>query len=291
MPASPDTISSWSERPSSFLPSWTRSVLSDALRQSSRLNGLTYEIFVQGSYVNETNVRGDSDVDLVVEMKMPFEQQIEQLSSSEHKRFDDRYEESRYDWHDFDVDILAALRENFWATKHSKCIDIMDWDSALRLPADILPTLEHREYSGFSSSGQETYQSGVFFRDQHGNKIVSYPRQHLRNGQRKDQNTGGRYKEAVRVFKNARRYLCDNGTSVDGVSSYLIECLLYNVPDQLFRDPLPDVCASTIRWLLDNDDAVWSRFMCQNEIYPLFDEAHLAGTRTFVTELHPVFPR
>ncbi len=147
---------------------------------------LTYETFVQGSYVNETNIRGDSDVDLVVEMKMPLEQQIERLKPFERKRFDDRYEDSRYDRHDFDLDVLVALRESFWASKHNKCIDIKDWDSALRLPADILPTLEHREYSGFSASGRETYRSGVVFRDRHGTEIISYPRQHLRNGRRKD---------------------------------------------------------------------------------------------------------
>lgn len=41
----------------------------------------------------------------------------------------------------------------------------------------------------------------------------------------------------------------------------------------------------------DDDKAMWSRFMCQNEIYPLFDANVLDGPKSFVTQLQQVFPR
>lgn len=287
MTIDPDQIQSWSERPGSFLPSWTRGVLSDALRRSGRLDQRRYEIVVQGSYANETNIRGDSDVDLIVEMKMPFEEQIEQLNGAERVRFEERYETSLYDWHDFREDILAALNERFWTHMGRKCIDIRDWDSMLRLPADVVPALEYREYFGFSGD-REVYRSGVFFHDSSGRRIQSYPRQHLRNGRTKDRKTGGRYKEVIRVLKNARMHVDCASEHVENTSSYLIECLLYNVPESVFRRPLANATHSSIRWLVEHRDE-WPEFMCQNEVFTVnqaFDESHLASAMIVASESH-----
>jgi len=39
---------------------------------SSKIRGKDFEIFLQGSYKNDTNIRGDSDVDIVVMLKDTF---------------------------------------------------------------------------------------------------------------------------------------------------------------------------------------------------------------------------
>src|SRR5205814_7376463 len=48
--------------------------------------------------------------------------------------------------------------------------------------------------------------------------------------------TGGRFKFVVRAVKRLKFYLTSKGvTATDPVPSYLIECLLYNVPDSTFE--------------------------------------------------------
>ena len=43
-----------------------------AMDANSQLRSLDYEVFVQGSYANNTNVRTDSDVDVCVMLKSTF---------------------------------------------------------------------------------------------------------------------------------------------------------------------------------------------------------------------------
>lgn len=279
----------WSERPGSILPEWTRSVVSDAVKAADRLAGHRFEIFVQGSYANETNIRGDSDVDLIVELKMPFQEDIAELGRTERKLFEQLYEPSLYDWRDFSEDVQAALRKRFWVKTSNKCLDIRQWDSLLRLPADVVPALEFRRYSALHSANREVYESGVYFLDSGGKRITSFPRQHLRNGRRKNRETGGRFKQVVRIVKNGRNYLGCQGTDITGTSSYLVECLLYNVDNNVFSGPLPEAYRQTIAWLNTERDDDWRKFVCQNEVFSLFrsafGESHLQAARHLVSKL------
>lgn len=52
---------------------------------SSLIKGKDYEIYLQGSYRNTTNIRGDSDVDIVVELKSTFAPDTSLLSAFEKK--------------------------------------------------------------------------------------------------------------------------------------------------------------------------------------------------------------
>ena len=68
---------------------------------------------------------------------------------------------------------------------------------------------------------------------------VSYPQQHNSKGPRKERSTSGRYKRATRMFKAARDHLVDSNALAKGTApSYFVECLLYNVPNGLFRSIL-----------------------------------------------------
>jgi hypothetical protein len=55
---------------------------------------------------------------------------------------------------------------------------------------------------------------------------------------------------------------------MDGFApSYFVECLLYNVPDQLFTGRLQDCYVNIVNWL---SNANMERFVCQNEQTWLF---------------------
>ncbi|GAA3438287.1 nucleotidyltransferase domain-containing protein [Kutzneria kofuensis] len=282
MDITPEMVQQWSRKHDSLLLTWTRSVLTTALADSKRLEGRDYEIFGQGSFANETNIAKSSDVDLVVALKLPFQEDISVLSPAGKQVFKQVYEESLYDWHDFRSDVIATLRRSYHVVPAKKCLDISDFDSLLRLPADVVPALEYREYSQMRSAEHEEYRLAVYFHDADGKRIVSYPRQHHRNGQEKDRNTRGRFKEIVRVVKNAREFVAPS----DGkptVSSYLLECLVYNVPNEVFRQPLPMAFQGVLDWLVAQEN--WLDFQCQNGIKLLFGEAF---PTTHEPEVRPV---
>ncbi|MFG1645719.1 nucleotidyltransferase [Amycolatopsis sp. NPDC049252] len=252
-------------------------MLSDALKRSSHLREYSYEIVVQGSYANKTNIRAHSDVDLVVQMKLPFEEHVKDLKSVEESRFHAKYENATFGWREFQQDVISALRKSYFVNEGGKCIDIQDWDSLFRIPADIVPAIEYRHYRNFSSGGVETFDEGIYFEDGSGAAVISFPKQHLRNGNRKDAETGGRFKQVVRAVKNARLHLMDVEADERArvLSSYFIECLCYNVPNDEYRQStLHAAYGRSLSWLASNLDLAGD-FVCQNELVDLF-----VGNRT-----------
>ncbi|HPC63780.1 MAG TPA: nucleotidyltransferase, partial [Anaerohalosphaeraceae bacterium] len=43
-------------------------------------NGIDFEVYLQGSYKNDTNIRGDSDVDIVAQLNSTFYSNLSVLS-------------------------------------------------------------------------------------------------------------------------------------------------------------------------------------------------------------------
>jgi hypothetical protein len=265
-----EDIEKWSERPPSFFPEWTKNVLEGALADAPQLRKCSFETYVQGSYANETNIRANSDVDLVVQMQLPFEEELQNLDGAGRNRFWEKYDHASYRWPRFRADVLARLGERFFIRVGSKCVNIKHFDSPLRIPADIVPAIEYRKYHGFSSSGAEKYTEGIFFRNKKtGRSIVSYPKQHLRNGRQKDIRTNRQFKPIVRVFKNARSRCHEIERSK--APSYFIECLVYNICDDVFQGPLHEAYPACVEWLYKHRDDM-CEFRCQNNVSLLFSD-------------------
>ncbi|MFI1996232.1 hypothetical protein [Actinoplanes sp. NPDC020271] len=220
------------------LLSWAEDELREALGRSSLLDPRSYEIFGQGSRVNNTFLDQGSDIDLVLMLKTPF----------------------AYAWEQFRDDVLVALSESFVVRMGRRCLNVDDPDSLFGEMVDILVATEFR-----LPTGPETYEQGVFFRDREGRPIVNFPKQHRRNGDAKDRRTGGRFKAAVRTAKRAR---ISAGIPSLEAPSYLLECLLYDVPDEVYRQPEPYRAA--LNWLRRCDPATFAQLPCQNGINRLF---------------------
>ena len=59
------------------------SVRNALLANDSGLNRPDFEIFLQGSYRNSTNIRADSDVDVVVQLNQPYYKDTSRLISAQ----------------------------------------------------------------------------------------------------------------------------------------------------------------------------------------------------------------
>jgi hypothetical protein len=65
--------------------------------------------------------------------------------------------------------------------------------------------------------------------------IINWPRQNYENGVEKNATTGRRFKALVRILKRLRNEMLANGHQEAGpIPSYLIECLVWNVPNEGF---------------------------------------------------------
>ena len=106
---------------------------------------MSYDFYLQGSYRNDTNIRGDSDVDVVLELKSTIDYSTVSLTQHERQLVAASYGPVEYDWNDFRRDTLKALEVGFgkeMVAQGNKSIRLRK--DPPRLAADIVVSLEHR---------------------------------------------------------------------------------------------------------------------------------------------------
>src|SRR5688572_12608967 len=66
-----------------------------------------FSIFLQGSYGNDTNVYGESDVDIVIQHDGGiFHNDAKELPGDQYEKFKSSYSDGTYTWHQFNASIL-----------------------------------------------------------------------------------------------------------------------------------------------------------------------------------------
>lgn len=265
MPIPESRLSRWSHHGPQDASIKTHETIRKVLAAHSWPSGMTYDFFLQGSYRNNTNISGDSDVDVMLELNSIFQYDESSLSQSDRNRLAKSFEPPKYDWNDFRREALKALTNGFgggFVSQGNKSIKLKA--NRTRLAADIVVCMEHRKFTS-----HDLYEKGVtFYALQDKRWILNYPKQHYDNGADKSKRTGDRYKQTVRMFKNARNHLASNNLiSSNFAPSYFLECLLYNVPDSAFQLGFQDTYCSVVNWMSQSDLA---RLVCQNEQMYLF---------------------
>ena len=225
-----------------------------------------FDVFLQGSYGNDTNIYAESDVDIVIKLNSIFQYNIETLSPNQRLSFSQETLPIDYHLQDFKRDVLSHLQGTYGfetVTNGSKAINIAA--NSARRKTDVIVCMDFRKYYDETS-----YEKGIFFYDISNNEIINYPKQHSVNCTTKHQNTFRLFKPTVRIFKNLRNRLIDQGMIFAGdVPSYFIEGMLYNLPDGLFKHNFCITVANALNWLLA---ATPSSLVCANEQYYLIYE-------------------
>jgi hypothetical protein len=201
-----------------------------ALQNNKEMSKHNYELFGQGSYANDTNVRLNSDIDLNVmytdafyymlpEGKTPQDYGISPYTQLSFSAYKDMMEKALVD----EFGRSYVKREN-------KCIRVLG--NGGRGECDVVPTFEYRR---FSNDGK--YVSGVKLVTDAGDLIKGYPKQHTANAIEKNKNTARRFKRLTRIVKRIRyRMKEDNINFPASITSFLIECLIWNVPNKIIID-------------------------------------------------------
>jgi len=204
-------------------------MIKDAIFASDELKSKSIEIFGQGSYANDTNVKVDSDIDINVCLNDTVFIQI----PSEKKQEDFGYSDSEYKFSEYKDAVERALVQKFGRTavkRNDKCITIKE--NTYRVEADVVPTFKffRHDENGGKAIGTKFISDSI-------NPIVNYPLQHIENGKSKNSLTQKRFKRLTRIFKRLRYKMIEDRVTVnDNISSFLIECLVWNVPNRIFND-------------------------------------------------------
>ncbi|MGA3070905.1 MAG: nucleotidyltransferase [Terracidiphilus sp.] len=237
-----------------------------------------YKVFLQGSYGNDTNVYKESDVDVVIQLNQTFNSDTSALPPDQFVAWDKAYSSSGYNYYDFRKDVLKILTDRYGS-------DVKEGDKAIsiaaignRRKADVITALQYRRYHKFNGVFDESYDVGICLYNKSGDRIANYPKQHSENMTAKHQLTARWLKPLVRIVKNMRNKLVDDGKIKSGVApSYYIEGLLYNVPNDKFGTSYGDSVASAMNWILQADRG---NFVCANEqYYLLWENTHTSWPR------------
>jgi hypothetical protein len=229
-------------------------------------------VFLQGSYKNDTNVYGDSDVDIVLCHIGAFYKDLNRLSPEDLRASDSAMGGAvTYGYADFKRDATAYIIRLYNNVNAGKKALYIPGGNSGRRNADVLIASQFRRYYEFKSWQNQRYDDGVCFFPANGSMVENFPRLHSDNCTTKHQNTRSYFKPVVRIFKNMRNTLIAKGLLAGGVApSYFIEGMLYNVPNDKFggtyqqswincfnhivtaeRDKL--VCANYMHWLVRDD--------------------------------------
>lgn len=221
-----------------------RNTIYNALRSERsplEQKGDKYDVYLQGSYAEKTHTRGNSDVDVVAKLTSAWRRDLSELTPPEEQRYHDSVTEADYVYETFREDVHTALTTKFGPTAvtwDGKAIEISsDVTGSLSVDVDVVPCQEYRVYHSFPADSDPCFTSGMHFKPRMGGSmIINFPKRHIKNGREKSNRTSKKYKETVRMFKNARDYINKKRLLFDlDAPSYYITCLLYNLDDDLFK--------------------------------------------------------
>lgn len=244
----------------------------EAIRASSEIPS-SVKVYVKGSYKTNTNVRQDADVDVCVEWTEWY--YISTWGRTAGKGPQELGYTPNYDPPtpaEFRARVERALIRHFGAgsvdTTGDKAIDVAAGSNTL--DADVIPCYELRRWDEPTPTG---YVIGQRLFPKSGGSIDNFPQQNYDNGVTKNTATGRRYKQIVRCLKKLGAEMYEDGRFRRDYPGYLIECLLYNVPNSKFGHyTLYGDMQAVLDWLWDatNSEDEAMKLEEVNELLMLF---------------------
>lgn len=203
-------------------------MVTKAIEASSSIDMSDVSIYTKGSYPNNTNVRRDSDVDVVVQQTaVQYYDYLQGVEPAGHPGTPYTGEWSPTKWR---ATVADALIDYYGASSIDSSGKVAINVSAVagsRPSADVVPSFNYVRYD--DPHRQVVHEGSCVFPRDSFIKIVNWPAQQFTNGRNLNTRSSRRYKRFVRALKNAENKLVADGAIKD-LPSYFMECLVYNVP-------------------------------------------------------------
>lgn len=286
-------LTTWSNQGATKTSQLTYNSIKTCIDGVSWKDDVKYNIYLQGSYKNYTNVRANSDIDVVVEFTSVFYSNKNELTSNELDDFNEFFDDGKYSLDDFRTSIIKALNKYY----DKKNIDIGDKAIRIdgfngRLDADVVCCASYRNYKSFKKNKTNDYIEGItFWGDESNDQIINFPNKHFKNGATKNSNSNTNFKPTVRIIKNIKSKLIENKQiTKDECPSYYVECLAYNVPNKAFKETnYSSIIYNVLKYWkesIENDNL--ETFICQNKVIDLFGPSEqqwsIKNAKKFINE-------
>lgn len=210
MPISEDRLNTWSRIGAGPGSRDTYAAIRRALtHEEAPFANRSIDVFLQGSYGNDTNVWSESDVDVVIRTHAVYHYDTNALDPVDKAMFDRQFVPAKYLYEHFKSEVTNWLTA--WFGEHAvpgdKAVEIAANSS--RRKADVLISNEFRFYLPSNGMGPRCI-SGVRFVTRNGETIVNYPKQHSANLTARHQESKNWLKPSIRVMKNMRNRMTDD---------------------------------------------------------------------------------
>lgn len=231
-------------------------------------------LLVQGSYANKTNIPSQSDVDVAVILESTFIPKYRATVSGK----DYGFSEGTYTAKELKTEVEHALNVKFGnegVERRDKSIKV--YGNTYRVDADVVPAYRYRDYSDDYIYDENNYVGGIEIRPDSGGTIINFPEQHIKMGLAKNKVTDYKFKKCVRIVKNMREKMKENGIYVsDKISSFGLESLLWNVDVSVYKkySCLGFVFDEVVKFLYD-DTTNFSTYLEANGIKNLFPDQNM----------------
>jgi len=230
-----ETLTKWTKPPSDTEESKVENAISmvkDAIQNDEKLKNKSIEIFAQGSYANNTNVRVKSDIDINVRYTDGYFFSLPD-NTKESDIGLDKVSSSTYKYDEFKNDVENAMIKKFGndrVDRRDKCINIEE-DSYI-VDTDVVPTWNFKRFDKNAD-----YILGARFFSDLGKTITNYPKQHIQKGKEKNKETSRKFKRLTRLHRKLRYKMKEENIEVnENITSFLLECLVWNVPNKIIND-------------------------------------------------------
>jgi len=137
----------WSHQGSIQQSAATYGTIKSALEaQSAGYSGKAYEVFLQGSYGNDTNIYAESDVDVVIRLDSNFYHDLSLLTPQQQALFQSPAGAAFYAPANYQMHVTQALRAAFGysVSPDNKAIKVSA--SGARRSVDVIPAFQFRRY-------------------------------------------------------------------------------------------------------------------------------------------------
>jgi hypothetical protein len=189
-------------------------------------------VYAKGSYANNTNVRRDADVDIAVEWNETIKVHTwGDTTGMTHSQLGYTPVDELITPQEFRRRVERAMTSAFGSgmvdTTPDKHVGVAAGPNTL--DADVVPCFALNRYDApqVAHRGHRIYPKS-------GGSVDNFPKQNYDNGVAKNNATGRRYKEIVRCVKRLAGELYDERLILRDYPGYLLECLVYNVPNERF---------------------------------------------------------